>query len=192
MRQYSGMAYDPIIGNIIHDHVSYGGNAIASDFGGGTLYNYKLRESAQLNPARHVVFGYTGPNSAPIATPAGPHMLNQFSLNKTESISALYDIIKTLRIRCYNWEQSSRLLLQFLNLLRVPSENANGAGMFKYRRHGSKPDDTLHAVNFAVTFARMLIEEPLIQDRGLRAYLQTFRAGGGGGGRPGKIHLVSG
>ena len=191
MRQYSGMAYDDIIGNIIHDHVSYGASAIASDFGGGTLYNYKLRESSKINPTRHVVFNYTGPNSAPIATPAGPHMLNQFSLNKTESISSLYDIIKTQRVRCYGWEQSSRMLLQFLNLLRVPTENSNGAGLFKYRRHGAKADDALHAINFAVTFARMLIEEPLVQDRGLCSYLQTFRMGGTGH-RPGKIHLVSG
>lgn len=192
MRQYSGMAYDDIIGNIIHDHLQCGGNAIASDFGGGTLYNYKLRESSKVNPARHVVFGYTGPMSAPIATPAGPHMVNQFSLNKTESISSLYELIKTRRLRCYSWEHSARMLLQFLNLMRVPTENAQGAGGFKYRRHGSKADDALHAVNFATTFARILIEEPLIQDRGLRNYLQAFKMAAVGAGRGGKLVLVSG
>jgi len=41
----------------------------------------------KILPEQHVVFGYVGPTSALISEPKGDHMFNQWSLNKTESIS---------------------------------------------------------------------------------------------------------
>ena len=44
LRRYSGMNYDDIVGDILHNHAAFSGTALASDFGVGAVYNSKLRE----------------------------------------------------------------------------------------------------------------------------------------------------
>jgi len=117
-----------------------------------------------------------GPGSAPVAVPAGPHMFNQLSLNRTEAISSLYLTIKAPRPRLlFNpWEEVAPYLTDFLNMYRVLTESPQtGASTFTYRRHGSKADDSLHAVNFAYALGRLLLGERLIDDP---AVYQAFRA----------------
>ncbi len=41
IRRYSGMNYDDIVGDILRNHEACRGNAIASDFGVGAVYNSK-------------------------------------------------------------------------------------------------------------------------------------------------------
>lgn len=184
MRQYSGMNYREVAEDIIHNHREFEATAIASDFGVGAAYNMLLRE--QLPADRHFIFAYTGPRTAPLSAPAGYGWFNQYSLNRTESITQLYAAIKKddPRIRCYAWEESESMLLDFMNLYRVPTENSNGTSEFKYRRHGSKPDDTLHAVNFAYTLMRLLMGEPLLEDRGLLTRVLQQLKGNGSFGPP--------
>src|SRR5207245_5227890 len=43
-RRYSGMNYDSIVEDMIMNHTSLNGNFMASDFGVGAVYNYKIRE----------------------------------------------------------------------------------------------------------------------------------------------------
>jgi hypothetical protein len=191
MRRHEGMGYREIIKNIVDDHVRFGGGPIATDFGVGAAYNMLLREHPKIIADRHLILSYVGPNSALLAPPAKDGWYNQFSLNRTESISTLFAAIKRQRIvqktvdgenvteitpnpriRCAAWEHVQLMLSDFLNLVRVPTESALGATSFKYRRHGSRPDDTLHAINFAFVLARILIGESIVDDKGLREMLQ--------------------
>lgn len=98
MRRYSGMNYDDIIGDILYHHFKFKANAIASDFGVGALYNSKIRE--RVPAEKHLIFNYVGPDSALISEPAKGHIFNQWSLNKTESISMTYQAVRDKRIRC--------------------------------------------------------------------------------------------
>jgi hypothetical protein len=192
-REYSGMDYRSVADDIVRNHYALQGEALASDFGVGQLYNMLLRERIK-NVHKHLVFGYVGPSSAALSEPVGEHMFNQYSLNRTEAITSLYDAIKQRRIRCFEWQKSNRYLMDFLNLFRTPSESTTGATSFTYRRHGSKTDDSLHAVNFAYVLARVLLNEPLINDRMLREKIMAnlrgnsplFR-GTAARGRPGAI-----
>lgn len=176
MRQYSGMDYRSISNQICEDHKAYNCAGIASDFGVGAAYNMLLRENPAIIPERHFIFGYVGPQSALIKAPSsGPGWFNQFSLNRTESITSLYQAIKNGRFRCYAWEIAQERLLELLNLYRVPTETSGGNSSFRYQRHGSKADDTLHAINFAFCLARIILNEPIVEDPALsRTFQDTF------------------
>ena len=50
IRRYSGMNYDDIVGDIMHNHTAFCGTAIASDFGVGAVYNSKIRETCPTPP----------------------------------------------------------------------------------------------------------------------------------------------
>ncbi len=176
MRQYSGMDYRDIAHSIVQTWKRYRGTAVASDFGGGAAYNNLIREMG-VPSLRHLVFSYSGPNSAPFAKPSGYSMLNQYSLNRTEAITTLYDAVKRKRIRCYRWEESSERLMEFMNLHRIPSDGAHGATTFLYQRNPSKPDDTLHACNFAYALGRILINEPIVNDRHLLVEVRAMLLG---------------
>ena len=185
IRRYSGMKYQEVIAEIIKDHVRYGGTAMASDFGVGAAYNMLLRESPYINPDQHLILGYVGPKAAPIAPPSGHSWYNQFSINRTESITKLYTDIRRVdpRIKCFPWDECATYMDDFLNLYRVPVENpTTGATEFKYQRHGSKTDDTLHAVNFAYTLGRLLLGEPMLEDKALMERVRAKLRGGIMGG----------
>ena len=69
IRRYSGMGYDDIVGDILHNHKAYHATHMASDFGVGQAYNSKPRE--KILPEQHVIFNYVGPTSALISEPKG-------------------------------------------------------------------------------------------------------------------------
>lgn len=178
MRQYSGMDYRDIINNICKDHLEYGCTAIASDFGVGGAYNLLLRENEAIMPDRHLILAYAGPNTKPLSMPS-KGWFNQYTLNRTDSITALYTAIKTGKLRCYNWAQASDRLLEFLNLYRIPADTAGGQQTFRYQRHGAKPDDSLHACNFAHVLTELIQNKSFIEDVGLRERLDKMLSGGG-------------
>ena len=198
MRRYGGMGYREIASQIAFDHHRLGGGPIATDFGVGAAYNMLLREQTdKINADKHLILNYVGPNSALFAPPEKQGWFNQYSLNRTESITSLFEAIKREaggpRIRCYAYEHAHEQLDDLLNLIRCPAESSLGVGTFKYRRHGSKPDDTLHAINFAYALARLLMGEPIVEDRAVKAQLERLfgrisfgNPSGGGPTRPGK------
>ena len=180
-REYAGMAYREVVGQILEDHCGCRGDAMASDFGVGALYNLLLRESGKLLPDRHLILGYTGPKSAMLSEAGDSLLYNHYSLNRTESITQLYDAIRLTppRIRCFNWAEAADHLLQFQNLVRTPVELPGGQTTFKYTRAGDKVDDAMHAVNFAYIMGRVILGEPLFSDRGLQQRVaQMLRVGG--------------
>ena len=165
-KQHAGMAYEEIAAKICNDHKAFRGQALASDFGVGQAYNMLIRKHIPAD--RHFVLGYVGPNTAPFKKPEHDHMYNQFSLNKTESISTLYLAIKSARMRCFEWNEASSALLEFLNLARVPVDRENSS-LFKYIRHGTQPDDALHACNFAYALLRVVSNEGIVVDPSIQA-----------------------
>lgn len=174
MKQYSGMDYQSIIKEIVRDHEVYAGGPIGTDFGVGAAYNMLLRDNDAINATRHFIFSYVGPKTVPISQPkTGPGWYNQFSVNRTESISSLYQAIKSGELRCYNWHEAQDRLLEFLNLYRIPVDSAGGAQTFRYDRHGARPDDSLHAVNFAFIIAQLIRGVPIVTDASLKREIEN-------------------
>jgi len=166
MKRYEGMSYKNIADDIMHWHNKYNGDAMGSDYGVGMAYNMLLRE--KMSPATHMIFQYSGPNAIPLKE--NQNVFNQFSLNKTDSITTLYVAVKNRRIRCYEWGLAKPMLMDMLNLYRVPTDSG-GANMFVYRRHAAKADDMLHALNFAYVVGRIFLQEPIVEDRALLSRL---------------------
>ena len=95
---------------------------------------------------------------------------NHFTIHRTDTVTDVVLAIKQQfpRIRCYNWELAKPFLDDFMNFRRVITDSDTGASKFRYRRHGSKPDDGVHALNYAFIVARLILGEPLVQDPALR------------------------
>ncbi len=110
-------------------------------------------------------------------------MFNQWSLNKTESISLTFEAIRQARIRCFSWDIAEEYLTDCLNLFRAPGERvgAGGAGAgsstFLYRAHPSKPNDTLMALNYGHMLSKILLGEPMVADLSLKLWLENSLRG---------------
>jgi len=112
-----------------------------------------------------------------ISEPKGAHIYNQWSLNKTESLSLTYEAVRQQRIRCFAWEYAEEYLSDFLHLFRAPGERSqsgagSGATTFIYRSHPSKPNDSLMAVNYAYMLGKILLCEPMFADLSLKLRLE--------------------
>jgi hypothetical protein len=182
IRRYAGMNYDDIVGDILHQHKAYKGYAMASDFGVGALYNSKLRE--KIPPERHLMFCYTGPSTKLLAEPKGDHQFNQWSLNKTESISLTFEALRQGRIRCFDWLIAQEYLQDALNLFRAPGERGQsgsgagaGATTFIYRSHPTRCNDTLMSINYCHMLAKLLLGEPMLADQSIRIRLEAQLGG---------------
>ena len=166
MRRYEGMDYDSISADICMNHLALGGYAIATDVGVGMAYNSAIRK---LIPSeRHLMIRYMGPTAAYFNESDSPHTINEWQLNKTESITDLYNAVKRGRIRCYKWDQAQPMLLDFLNVFRAPCESPGGVTTMRYLPSATKPSDTIQAVNYAYVLGRLLLGEPLIADDSIR------------------------
>lgn len=173
-QRYEGMNYDDITDDIVGNHIKLKGDAISSDFGVGAVYNSRIR--LKIPQECHLIFGYVGPMSALISEPKGDHIYNQWSLNKTESISFVYDAIRQKRIRCYSWEKAEAYLTDCLNMFRAPGETKgeSGATTFLYHAHPSKPNDALQAMNYCYTIGKILLGEPMFADVSMALRLRTM------------------
>ena len=182
IRRYAGMNYDDIVGDILHQHKTYKGYAMASDFGVGAVYNSKLRE--KIPPERHLMFCYTGPSTELLAEPKGDHQFNQWSLNKTESISLTFEALRQGRIRCFDWLIAQEYLQDALNLFRAPGERGSsgsgagsGATTFIYRSHPTRPNDCLMSINYCHMLSKLLLGEPMLADQSVRIRLESQLGG---------------
>lgn len=167
-RRYAGMMYDEIARTIVAEHKAYKGFAIASDFGVGLAYNMEIRKQVPFD--RHFIMSYVGPNSAPVSIPAGAHMQNQLSINRTEALTNVFRDVKRFdpqRIRCRNWGEMQPFLSDWLNMFRVPVEMPGGQNLFKYVRAATKADDALHAFAFAYVLAKIYRGDSLVKDPAL-------------------------
>lgn len=167
-RRYAGMMYDEIARTIVAEHKAYKGFAIASDFGVGLAYNMEIRKQVPFD--RHFIMSYVGPNAAPVSIPAGAHMQNQLSINRTEALTNVFRDVKRFdpqRIRCRSWGEMQPFLSDWLNMFRVPVEMPGGQNLFKYVRAATKADDALHAFAFAYVLAKIYRGDSLVKDPAL-------------------------
>lgn len=178
MDQHSGADFREIARRIIDTHKKLNCVAIGSDAGGGAAYNVLLRD--RIDPTQHMILKYAGPDSTIIAPIKNTTLENYYSLNRTESITLIYDMIKYGRIRCYKYLEAEALLGQILNLFRSPtSSDSTGATGFTYTRDPAKADDVLHALNMSVVTARCILGEPMFKDTYMQEHVVSMlRAGG--------------
>ncbi|MEG1542947.1 MAG: hypothetical protein RR382_00285 [Tannerellaceae bacterium] len=176
-RRYAGMDYEEIVDNIIEDHNYWHAGYIASDYGVGLAYNMRIRKSVDAH--RHFIFKYSGPDSHPISVPKDSHFFNMYSLNRTESISAVYTAIgdKEHKLHTRMWDDVQTYMLDFLNMYRIPTESSGGRTMFVYRKHGAKADDSLHAFNFGYSMLRVLRGEALVEDPSVQRIIDDLLRG---------------
>lgn len=173
-RRYAGMMYDEISRTIVAEHKAYKGFAIASDFGVGLAYNMEIRKQVPFD--RHFIMSYVGPNAAPVSIPAGAHMQNQLSINRTEALTNVFRDVKRFdpqRIRCRNWGDMQPFLSDWLNMFRVPVEMPGGQNLFKYVRAATKADDALHAFAFAYVLAKIYRGDSLVKDPALEKRIRA-------------------
>lgn len=177
MQKHSGQNYDVIISEIAEWHKKYGAQWAASDFGAGSVYNNMLRE--HINAEHHFVFSYSAPESKPMGIPTGPHLINQYSLNRNEAISNVYKLILAdpQRLRTRDWAEVKDFMMDFMNMYRFLYELPSGKQTWRYKRAGNKSDDLLHAFNFAYTMGRLLKGEKLVDDAALIKRINNIRTG---------------
>ncbi len=179
--RYAGMAYQDIAGQIVHNHNKFNGFAIATDNGVGHYYNAYLRDCGKIRSDRLILFQYNDVKD--YMAQIENAMFNLYSLNRTDSLSALFADVKAprMRLRCPRWDESSPFLLDFLNSIRTITELPNGRGIMRYVRHGSKADDFMQAVNFAVNLGRVLLRENMIPSQQLLDEMaHTMQSGASG------------
>lgn len=171
-RRYENMDYAGIADDIVTNHNRLNGFALASDFGVGYYYNMKLRES--LPARKHLILQYAGPRTKLICRPPASEMLNHYAVNKTETISQLFNALKKeRRILCYEWEGASPFLVDFLQVYRNMRENENGVTTLTFASNPSKPNDALQAVNYLYLLGKVLLGEPMFEDPQLQRDVES-------------------
>lgn len=182
LKRHAGMSYKTIMANIVKDHVSYCAGGMASDFGGGTHYHALMRTHPHLNPDRHVIFDYAGPEAPLCAPPKTSNLENMLMLNRTDSITALYlaIVMDDPILLAPSWLEMEDYLKDFLHMTRVltESDRGNKGRRFQYMRDASKADDVVHALNMAYSLLRLANQQLLIQDPAARMMIRNAIYGG--------------
>jgi hypothetical protein len=197
IRQFSGMDYQEIAAGIVRDHMAFGADFFASDRFGGSTYRHLLHRghSSTFDVKKHLIFGYTNPEAPYLTRISEGNSLDRvYGLNRTDSISRLFLDIKSTppKFACYDWEQSGERLKEFMNLYRSVYETKKGKTGFKYNRHATRPDDTLHAINYGANAIRMLRGERLVRDPDVQAHLNELAHTGVLASRSSRRRLVEG
>jgi hypothetical protein len=187
-KRHGGKDYKNVINDIAMDHAKYCAGPLASDFGGGNVYNQLLRGHPLIDASRHIIFDYDGPEDKFIQPMKGD-LMNAFMLNRTDSITAAYMaiVMQDPLILCQNWDEFGEYLKDFLHMKRVLQENSKGARRFRYQRHASKTDDVVHVTNLAYTLIRLAGNNMLIEDPGARMLVRDAIYGGGYSANGGNI-----
>lgn len=182
VRRHAGRDYKTIMNQIVADHLSYSGQAMASDFGGGQQYHSLLRTHPNIDPSRHIIFDYSSPESAICTTSKTSSLENMLMLNRTESITALYMaiVMDNPILLAPSWLEMEDYLKDFLNMNRVLMDSERGfkGRRFVYHRHPSKSDDVVHALNFAYSLLRLTANQLLIDDPAARMMVRNAVYGG--------------
>lgn len=165
MRKHAGKDYGRVIADITKDNKKYGVKFVASDHSAGSHYNIMLRKAGEFPWQQHVVMQYGGTTKR-FFQKADSDLQNHYQLHKTDAVSTVVEAIKNdkPRIRCYRWELAKNDLMDFTHLNRSIVPTSSGGEKYFYRRHGTKPDDGLHACTFAYTLARLILGEQPLDD----------------------------
>lgn len=180
-RRHGGATYHKIMQDIILDHVRYNAGALCSDFGGGPVYHNLLRTDPRIDPTRHIIFDYDDPEAPLCQSPSKSELVNMLMLNKTDSLTHTFMAIVAAEpyLLCPSWDEFGDLLQDFTNNHRVISEKSDKGRRFTYHRHGSKPDDFLHAVNFGMSLIRLHYNQATVVDIAARNMIRNAMNSGG-------------
>jgi hypothetical protein len=191
VRRHAGRDYKSIMNTIVADHRAYSAGAMASDFGGGQQYHALLRTHPHIDASRHIIFDYSAPEAAICAPSKTSTLENMLMLNRTESITALYMAIVMADpiLLSPSWLEMEEYLKDFLNMSRVLLEKESGTKgrRFVYHRHASRPDDVVHAINFAYSLLRLSVQQLLIDDPAARTMIRDAVYGG----RPDSVRTLN-
>lgn len=179
-RRHSGKDYKTIINLMAADHARYGAQSIGTDFGVGETYHEIMRSHPHFRADRHVIFHYTGPRS-PVCSKMESNLERVLNLNRTETITALLVAMSMPEplILAPAWTEMAEYLVDFLNIHRHLAEKTDGQRHFLYTRNASKPDDVVHACNFAYSLLRLTFNQLLISDPASRKLLREATLGDG-------------
>ena len=180
IRRFPSKDYREIGGEIVQQHRRLKGNYISADNGGGNYYNVHIRDSGQVPLNSFIIYNYSD-NLKEFLSVIDHPSFNLYSLARTDSISMLFECIKARRIRFPRWSESSVFLMDLLNIVRnITSSETTGRKLTRYIRIASRADDTAHSLNYALTTARIALQEPGIPDRHVvRQIMQAGQAAPG-------------
>jgi hypothetical protein len=162
-QDYSGMNYRDIAGSIVDAHNKFKAFAMGTDNGGGAYYNAYMRDCGRIPTNLIIHFQYT---DTKLMLDRIPHPeAHIMSLHRSDSISALIADIKDQKISWPRWDESSRLVMQCLNIRRNITEAPSGKTVLRYIKHGARADDFFMSTNYAVMMKRIINREPLIPNQ---------------------------
>ena len=171
-RRYPSKDYREIGGEIVNAHRKFSGTLISADNGGGNYYNVHIRDSGMIPLTSFICYNYSD-NLKEFLQPIDHPSFNLYSLARTDSLTMLFETIKSRRIRFPRWEESSTFLNDLLNIVRnITSSETTGRKLTRYVRIANRADDFAHALNYALTTARVALQEPGIPDRHIITQLQ--------------------
>lgn len=161
--RYAGQHYQDIGGQIVNNHVKFGGAAVGADNGAGAYYNAHLADSGKIPRNRVFVFQYT--DTKMFVERIDNPVFSTYSLHRTDSLSAVFNDIRERRFIFPKWEDSKGFLLDCLNLRRNVTETQSGRGIMRYMKDGRYADDFLQSTNYGITLMRLMIGESMIPNK---------------------------
>ena len=163
VKQYAEMNYQEIAGDIVANHLKYKAFGIGTDNGGGQYYNAYLRDCGRIPTDRFLVFNYAETKN--VLSRIDRTDMHVFALHRTDSISALINDIKNLKIIFPRYDTVQHSLQHFLNMRRNIAESETGRSRMRYIKHGSKADDFMQSTNYAMMFKRVVLRESTIPNK---------------------------
>jgi hypothetical protein len=162
-KMYAEMNYQEIAGDIVENHLKYKAFGIGADNGGGQYYNAYLRDCGRIPSDRFLVFQYAETRN--VLSRIDRTDMHVFSLHRTDSISALINDIKNVKIIFPRWDSVQHFLMHFLNMRRNINETNMGRSTMRYIKHGSKADDFMQSTNYALMLKRIVLRESVIPNQ---------------------------
>ena len=177
--RYAEAHYREIAGLIAHKHKQFKAFAMGTDEGGGSFYNAHMRDDGGIPANRIASFKYGDPHGFMKLIPH-PFWL-MLSLHRTDSISAVFEDIKSRRYLFPAWEKSKGFLLDCLNCRRNYTETNSGRSIMRFMKHGAKSDDFLMSTNYATMMKRITLNEDTIPNQQFLRELNNIIRGTPGG-----------
>ena len=174
--RHAGQNYQDIAGTIVAAHNKFKAFGMGTDNGGGAYYNAYMRDCGRIPTNRIITFNYSETKSVLERIPHPDAHL--YALHRTDSLTATIFDIKNKRVTFPRWDTSHGFVSDCLNLRRNITESQSGRGVMRYMRPGSKSDDFLQSMNYALTLKRIVTKEAFIPNQQVLSELsQTLGLG---------------
>lgn len=164
--RYEGQHYTSVARSIADNLKRFQVFAVGADEGGGKYYNAYLRDQSGISSKRVITFAYS--DTQQVMSKLDDPIATIMSLNRTDSISALYEDIKHRRLIFPTWQEASPFVNDFLHMRRnMTTSSQTGRTVMRYLRKSQLADDFLHSTNYAAMVKRVICRESLIPNQQL-------------------------